>query len=68
MNVNMEFVIDTLKVETVILVTNVTQNCKCENENSTDLFAVVVPEKSTDTVGPTSIAKVSSLFHCSVYV
>lgn len=27
MNVNMEFVIDTLKIETVILVTNVTQNC-----------------------------------------
>lgn len=27
MKVNMEFVIDTLKIETVILVTNVTQNC-----------------------------------------
>ena len=35
MNVNMEFVIDTLKVETVILVTNVIQNCDVDVRRKT---------------------------------
>ena len=35
MNVNMEFVINTLKVETVILVTNVIQNCDVDVRRKT---------------------------------